>query len=110
MYKKYIDADGNAHTESLEDYQQRMLIELWDLSFRLEKLKKFLNSRSKVKELDIEIVMLMAKQQQAMANYAECLFNRFKLEDVDPTDFKPEDVKELAEKLAKESVEEPLQN
>ena len=54
--------------------------------------------------------MLMAKQQQAMANYAECLFNRFKLEDVDPTDFKPEDVKELAEKLAKESVEEPLQN
>ena len=110
MFKNYIDPDGVAHTDSLEGFQKRMLVELWELSYRSEKLKNYLSSRDNVKSLDPEQLMWMAKQQLSMMNYATCLFERFKLMDIDPTDFKPEDIKALAEQIAEEEKAKAEEN
>lgn len=57
----------------MEPYQERMLVELKELSEKVDKLHAFIGDREKVNELPIEKLDLLLKQYHYMSMYEHIL-------------------------------------
>lgn len=63
----------------MEAFIERLLGEKDQLSDRVEKLNKFINTNPKFNELDSKMQILMNDQYYHMTKYLECLNKRIKM-------------------------------